>query len=46
MFLYPLNEKLPSISREPDDMILGLIDGIGTPSKFNATILSYAFFSG
>jgi hypothetical protein len=45
-FLHPLNKHLQSISRDPDEMIFGLVDRMGTLSEFHAPILSDAPSSG
>jgi len=46
IFLHTLNEHLSPISRDPDEMILGFIDGMDALSEFHAGILSDALSSG
>jgi hypothetical protein len=46
ILLYSLNEYLPPISRDPDEMVLGLIYRVGTLPKFHAPLLADNLSSG
>lgn len=46
IFFHALDKYLPPISRDPDEMIFGLIDGMRTLSEFHANILSDSISSG
>jgi len=46
VFFHTPDKNLPPISRDPDEMILGFIDGVGTFSEFHSIMLSNSISSG